>query len=145
MIKITEMASPHSCLNKAKDDEMLFVLLGRDPAAAVAIEAWCRSRIDMGLNSWDDRQIVEAIEASKAMRIQAAVWRRDNELNPVVCASCLRRSNEPVQDPLADNLPGCWVLCLNCRTYRNQKDVQRAAAQLGSGNLPDTVGNEKRS
>lgn len=34
MIKRDEVSNPNSCLNRAKDDEMVFVLLARDEAAA---------------------------------------------------------------------------------------------------------------
>lgn len=60
MLKHKELADPTSCLNKAKDSEMLFVLLGRDPAAPVAIRAWMHERIRLGKNEPTDSQIVEA-------------------------------------------------------------------------------------
>ena len=60
MRKSEELARSDSCLNKAKDDEMLFVLLGRDAAAADTVEFWCDKRIELGLNHWSDEQIMEA-------------------------------------------------------------------------------------
>jgi hypothetical protein len=42
LLKTSEIENPASCLNKAKPFEMLFVLLGRDAAAPVAIRAWIR-------------------------------------------------------------------------------------------------------
>ena len=33
MIKKKELSDPNSCMSKARDDEMTFVLLGRDAAA----------------------------------------------------------------------------------------------------------------
>jgi hypothetical protein len=47
-------------MNKAKDDEWTFVLLGRDAAATVAVRAWIEERIRLGKNCRDDAQIVEA-------------------------------------------------------------------------------------
>lgn len=67
MIKIQEIADSRSCLNKARDDEMLFVLLGRDPAAPVAIRVWCAERIRLGKNQPGDPQIVEAMQAADRM------------------------------------------------------------------------------
>ncbi len=61
MRKRDELTSPTSCLNKAKDDEWLFVLLGRDKAAPSAVRAWVQTRIILGLNSPKDMQIVEAM------------------------------------------------------------------------------------
>lgn len=49
-----------SCLNRARIDEMVFVLLGRDVAAPVAIRAWIAERIRLGKNAPDDAQILEA-------------------------------------------------------------------------------------
>lgn len=60
MRKREEVADQNSCLNKARDNEMLFVLLGRDIAAPAAIRAWCRQRIRSGKNKADDAQIKEA-------------------------------------------------------------------------------------
>jgi hypothetical protein len=64
MIKRDEIRDPKSCINKARDDEMLFVLLGRDPAASAAIHAWIEERINLGLNLPEDAKIQEAIKAA---------------------------------------------------------------------------------
>ncbi len=48
MLKRDELADPTSCLNRARDDEMTFVLLGRDAAAPAAIRAWAEERIRLG-------------------------------------------------------------------------------------------------
>lgn len=68
MLKRDEVTSSASCLNKAKDDEMIFVLLGRDRAAPAAIEAWIRERIRLGLNEYEDTQIFCAEECVEEMR-----------------------------------------------------------------------------
>jgi hypothetical protein len=60
MKKIEEIRNPDSCFNKAYNEELIFVLLERDPAAAVTIEAWITARITLGKNSADDAQIKEA-------------------------------------------------------------------------------------
>jgi hypothetical protein len=67
MIKRQELADPSSCMSRAKDDEMTFVLLGRDIAAPVAIRAWVAERIRLGKNAAGDGQIVEALECAAAM------------------------------------------------------------------------------
>lgn len=54
-------------MSKAKDDEMTFVLLGRDEAAPAAIHAWVKERINLGKNKPGDVQIVEAL-------VQARAW-----------------------------------------------------------------------
>jgi hypothetical protein len=55
------------CMAKAAEDEMTFVLLGRDRAAPVAIRAWIAERLRIGKNKIDDPQIAEAEQCAKAM------------------------------------------------------------------------------
>jgi hypothetical protein len=62
MRKHREISDPTSCLNKANDDEILFVLIGRDPAMPVAIQAWIDERVRLGKNTLDDPQMTEARE-----------------------------------------------------------------------------------
>lgn len=60
--KKQEILNPDSCLNRAGVDELIFVLLERDDAAPIAIQAWIDARIRLGKNSADDSQIKEARE-----------------------------------------------------------------------------------
>ena len=46
---------------------MIFVLLGRDAAAPVAIRAWVQERIRIGKNKSTDAQIEEAIQCADDM------------------------------------------------------------------------------
>ncbi len=62
VIKRDELHHPNSCLNKAKDDELVFVLLERDPAIVSTVLHWINTRIQMGKNKHDDPQITEAFE-----------------------------------------------------------------------------------
>lgn len=68
MIKSEEVAKPFSCFNKAKDNEMVFVLLGRDKAAPAAIRAWCLERVRLGKNKWGDFQITDALDCADSIR-----------------------------------------------------------------------------
>ena len=71
MRKRDEIADPASCLNRARDDELTFVLLGRDPAAPAAVRAWVEERVRLGKNRRGDPQIVDAeawIAAAEAER-----------------------------------------------------------------------------
>jgi hypothetical protein len=61
MFKIDELKQPESCLNRALDGEMLFVLLARDVAAPATIRAWAKERIRLGKNTLTDAQIQEAL------------------------------------------------------------------------------------
>lgn len=67
MRKDRELIDPASCLNRARNDEMLFVLLGRDAAAPATIRAWIRERIALGKNRPDDVQIKEAHACAAAI------------------------------------------------------------------------------
>jgi hypothetical protein len=60
MLKHEEQSDPDSCFNKANENEWVFVLLGRDRAAPVAIRAWIQERIRLGKNQPTDLQILEA-------------------------------------------------------------------------------------
>jgi hypothetical protein len=62
------------CMAKAFDDEPVFVLLARDPAAAAAIRAWIAMRIGMGKNRSTDAQIQEAIGIAQMMEDEQAQW-----------------------------------------------------------------------
>jgi hypothetical protein len=72
MRKRLELSSPTSCLNRAVDDEMTFVLLGRDAAAPFAIRAWVAERVRLGKNRVADEQIKEALECANAMELEQA-------------------------------------------------------------------------
>lgn len=80
MRKIDEVTDLNSCFNKARPDEWLFVLLGRDPAAPYAVRAWAEERVRLGKNRADDPQIAEALawadradaERGNARRVELA-------------------------------------------------------------------------
>ena len=75
MMKRDELANPQSCLNRAHDDEMLFVLLARDVAAPLAIVTWVAERLRRGKNTKHDRQIQEALACARYMEIEQGVGR----------------------------------------------------------------------
>lgn len=70
MIKDEELTNNFSCLNRAKRDEMIFVLLARDEAAPDTIRMWVRERIERGKNKSTDVQILDALECARVMEIQ---------------------------------------------------------------------------
>lgn len=74
MIKREELTNPNSCMSKARENEMTFVLLGRDVAAPLAIRAWIEERVRIGKNAFDDPQILEAEECIR--RMEAGEWRK---------------------------------------------------------------------
>lgn len=77
-----------SCTTTAFDDEMVFVLLARDPAAPVAIRSWVDERLRLGKNVDTDRQITEAIECARTMDIERAAVRARVDADRDRCVSC---------------------------------------------------------
>lgn len=74
MRKKDELASQQSCMSRAHPNEMVFVLLGRDPAAPAAIRAWCDERVRVGKNAETDHQIVEARACAETMQAEGRKW-----------------------------------------------------------------------
>ncbi len=74
MRKKDELTKEHTCMQHAHDDEMTFVLIGRDAAAPVAIRAWVAERIRLGKNAETDAQIVEALECARTMEAEGRMW-----------------------------------------------------------------------
>jgi hypothetical protein len=72
MRKRDEIEYTESCFNKARDEERLFVLLARDPAAPVAIRAWVNERLRLGKNAPNDAQLVEALDCANLMEDERA-------------------------------------------------------------------------
>jgi len=70
MKKHDELNDADSCLNKARDDERIFVLLSRDPAAPEAIRAWVAERVRLGKNTLKDPQIREALDCAARMEVE---------------------------------------------------------------------------
>jgi len=75
VIKREELGNPKSCMSRAKDYEMTFVLLARDKCAPAAIRAWVGYRVEMGKNNFGDPQIQEALAC--AMKMEQ--WREKHE------------------------------------------------------------------
>lgn len=65
-----EELDPNSCWNRAKDGELVFVLLGRDHAAPSAIRFWVAERIRLGLNTPDDEQTGPAMDLADEMEAE---------------------------------------------------------------------------
>ncbi len=87
MRKRDELTKPTSCMSRASDDEMTFVLLGRDKAATVAIRAWIAERIRLGKNQPGDAQIVEAEQCARTMEAESCQAREATRA-AIVCPVC---------------------------------------------------------
>lgn len=72
MKKRDEIEQPSSCLNKAAEDEPVFVLRAKDPIAPEAVETWARQSELSGAH--EPRKISEARALAQSMR----EWRTEN-------------------------------------------------------------------
>lgn len=62
MLKREEMSNPNSCLNRAVDDEPIFVLRAKDKASFWAVNMWIQSRMLLGMNQPNDEKIISAMD-----------------------------------------------------------------------------------
>ena len=67
MRKQFELNDQKSCINRAQNNEMVFVLRGHDISSPAAIRFWCMDRIVRGKNKIDDPQIKEALATADIM------------------------------------------------------------------------------
>jgi hypothetical protein len=60
MLKKDEIENPKSCLNKAADDEPVFVVKARDILAAGTVRYWVNSAIAHGVpkEKWEEAQAI---------------------------------------------------------------------------------------
>ena len=72
MIKHLELSTPTSCLNKAAQDEPVFVLRAKDPLAARIVRIWATLAEDGGFH--EPRRTAEARQLADAMDAWR-VWR----------------------------------------------------------------------
>lgn len=70
-LKSAELQKPTSCFNKAEWNEPIFVLLGRDPAAAATIRFWCEERQRLGIDWPDSEKQIEAQLAATQLQLFA--------------------------------------------------------------------------
>jgi hypothetical protein len=74
MRKKDELSNKDSCMQRAHQEEMVFVLLSRDAAAPAAIRAWVQERIRLGKNVLGDLQITKAVECADIMEREFRIW-----------------------------------------------------------------------
>jgi hypothetical protein len=70
VVKLKEIHDPNSCLNRASNDEIIFVLRAKDPVAPTIIRFWCHMRILKNRNVYNDAQIREAFACATDMEEQ---------------------------------------------------------------------------
>jgi hypothetical protein len=70
MIKRRELTDPASCMSRAHEDEMTFVILARDKCAPGTIKDWVKRRIKSGKNIKGDSQTTEALRCAQIMTLQ---------------------------------------------------------------------------
>lgn len=65
MNKLDEINDPKSCLNKAADDEPIFVLRAKDPLAPLLVRRW--AELARGTDSHDQAKQISALRVSGEM------------------------------------------------------------------------------
>lgn len=70
MKKKDEINDPNSCLSKAGDDEIIFVLRAKDPVAPDTIRMWLNLRVIRGHNEASDKKIHDARSLAEQMELQ---------------------------------------------------------------------------
>lgn len=76
MIKREELSNPDSCMSRAHDNEMTFVLLERDVAVPETIRFWADLRVKKGKNNPGDPQILEALKCASVMEERQEMAKR---------------------------------------------------------------------
>lgn len=79
--KREELSNPKSCLNRASDDEPLFVLRAHDKVAPHVVRAWANAYVfeKGGLGKMDERQVKKYNEALEAAN-RLENWRRASRI-----------------------------------------------------------------
>jgi hypothetical protein len=77
MKKIDEITTPDSCINKAENDEPVFVLRANDPLAAGTVDYWANQA--EGTNIHEVYKINTARELAQEMRR----WRAEKKKEPM--------------------------------------------------------------
>lgn len=72
-----ELSLPGSCIRSALPHEVVFVLLGRDESASIALQAWIDHRIRSGKNKATDGEIIEARACLATMNEERAGIRKE--------------------------------------------------------------------
>jgi hypothetical protein len=71
-LKRDEISDPNSCLNRAADDEPIFILRAKDPLAAKLVEEWAAKAVLE--QAHEDPKIQAAYRFAQAMK----EWRLKN-------------------------------------------------------------------
>lgn len=79
-LKQFELSNPDSCLNKAANDEPLFVLRANDPVAPLAVRMWAimYRYAKEAAGEWDERRQNKYREA-QMLAIHMERWKQEQE------------------------------------------------------------------
>lgn len=125
MKKVDELNDKSSCLNRAKDDELVFVLLGRDVAMPETLRFWARLRISEGKNTETDLQITEAL----ALADKVAAQQRRSLLALLPCPFCGCDDCELIETTSLNAI--AWAgYCPDCRAKGGPSNQKSIAAQI---------------
>lgn len=120
MIKREEVSNLNSCLNRAHDDEPVFVLRANDPIAAHVVEYWASayviSKQDHGtdglLTTEQHAKMLEARSSAAAMR----EWKRNNTMQRRRTSDESPKTQK-AEDPFDNSTPVAWIRGHECSTH----------------------------
>jgi len=93
MFRHQELNDASSCLNRAKDREMVFTLLARDVCAPSTLLFWVAQRLATGKNKPEDPQILGALECAAIMRLQLS--QKNGNITAVEANALVEGPTEP--------------------------------------------------
>jgi hypothetical protein len=80
-VELELMANGEGCLGKAADDELLFVLRAKDPAAAMVVRIWSQIAASQAMH--EPEKLAEAFELATQMdawrKAHIEPWRWSND------------------------------------------------------------------
>lgn len=135
MLKKDEIANPTSCFNKARDDQVIFVLLDSDDAFAATVRFWAGERLRIGKNRLEDAKIQGALEDASAGSIN-----RTLSTIPFLSDEDLKKIRDSADGEIA-SMPKCnheydaMMICRHCN--RRRSDILATEPRAFDGTYPN--------
>lgn len=83
MTKNENLSDPNSCWNKAKDDEPIFILRGKDSAAEATIVAWTKARVQVYIDRGEGLPYEEVDKLVAALKLAGQMKEYQEKLKGV--------------------------------------------------------------
>lgn len=99
MLKADEITDPNSCLNKATDDEPVFVLRAHDPLADAIVERWIDACEFVGIH-------LDKLDDARALAESMREWREEQRIKRGWSASARAQIQQNYEKWLESVRPG---------------------------------------